>query len=439
MSTTVEKIKRLEQSLQDLERNVVDRITKEDWLDLTIEMVKTGQPHSVNPLDPDIAAGEEESIGLFVAGKLEAMGFEVSKYESQPHRPNIVGVIKGSDPDAPSLMINDHLDTYPAIEVERWDKCNGDPFNATLHGDWLYGRGTSDTRGNLAASLLAVKAIIDQGVRLKGDLVCCYTVDEEKDGPHGSIFMTQTIGLKTDYSITAEPTAWGGESDQWGMNISVANSGHCLIEVKVTGVKSHIWRPDTGLNAITLVSSLVEPLNSMVFKHTKNKLMGHTPPCVCVVRINGGIPGEMQFSPDSCTITLAVVGILPGMTLDSVIADIDAVVGESLSGITAADYHVRQVPDSLFVKGTEAVAENDEPNVSLAKAYEALLGEKPLINRKNAFNDTIRFNEAGINAITFGPGEDGWAPVNEGISVNKSVAAAKIYALTIMNILGVES
>ena len=42
-----------------------------------------------------------------------------------------------------------------------------------------------------------------------------------------------------------------------------------------------------------------------------------------------------------------------------------------------------------------------------------------------------------MNAVTFGPGEDGWAPINEGISIPKSIAATKIYALTIMNMLGV--
>ena len=422
--------------LSDLEQRVIARVHESEWLDLTTEMVRTGQPHSVNPLDPDILAGEEESIALFVAGKLEAMGFEVEKFESQPHRPNVVGRLKGTG-DGPSLMLNDHLDTYPAVEPERWDKCDQNPFKATRHGDWLYGRGTSDTRGNLAASLLAVKAVLDEGVRLKGDLVCCYTVDEEKNGLHGSIYMTKTMGLKTDYSITAEPTAWGGETEDWGMNISVANAGNCLVELTVTGLKSHIWRPDTGVNAITLASTLVEPLNTMSFFHTPAEMMGHTPPCVCVVRINGGLPGEMQFSPDSCTMTLAIVGIMPGMTIDTVIKDITETVGNVLGTSEEVGFTVRQVPDSLFVGGTEPVPEDQEPSLSITKAYQKLLGGTPHINRKNAFNDTIRFREAGMNAVTFGPGEDGWSPINEGISIPKSVAATKIYALAIMSILGV--
>lgn len=425
-----------DKNLSPLERKVIERITEEDWLALTEEMVQTGQPNSVNPLDPDIPSGEEEAIALFVAGKLEAMGFEVSKYESQPRRPNIVGIIKGTG-DGPSLMLNDHLDTYPAVEPDKWDKCDGNPFKATRHGDWLYGRGTSDTRGNLAASLLAVKAIIDEGVELQGDLICCYTVDEEKDGPHGSIFLTKTIGIKADYSITAEPTAWGGDSKNWGMNISAANAGHCLCEITVEGIKSHIWRPDTGINAISVAAEIMPQLNTMTFTHQKTDLMGHTPPCACIVRINGGLPGEMQFSPDSCKLTLAVVGIVPGMTMESVLSDIQSELDRTLRGRNNVKFSVSQVVGSLFVGATEPVGKDEEPILSLTKSYQSLLGTEPEINRKNAFNDTIRFREAGMNAVTFGPGEDGWSPVNEGISITKSVAATKIYALTVMNILGV--
>jgi acetylornithine deacetylase len=81
----------------------------------------------------------------------------------------------------------------------------------------------------------------------------------------------------------------------------------------------------------------------------------------------------------------------------------------------------------------------EEPCRSLRSVYRRLMGREPGVNRKNAFNDTIRFREAGINAVTFGPGEDGWAVDNENISITKSVMATRIYALTIMQILGVRT
>jgi acetylornithine deacetylase len=436
--------------LSDLEARVLSGITEERWLALATELIRTGQPRSGNPLDPDLPPAEEEAISMLVAGKLEAMGMQVSKHSAQPHRPNVLGVLKGRE-GAPSLIFNDHLDTYPAVEPEKWHMTDFDPFKATRHGDLLYARGTSDTRGNLAASLLAVQALVEAGVKLDGTLICCYTVDEERNGSNGSIYMLNEVGLSADYEITAEPTAWGDASKTdasktdtskadtskaWGMNLSIANSGHCLVEVTVTGAKSHIWRPDISINAIMEAAKLLPKLQAMVFSHTPSEFMGHTPPCCSLVRIRAGLPGEMQFSPDTCTITLAVVGIVPGMTLAGIVADIERVAFETFAGSNKPGIDVRQVPGSLFVNATEPVSIEDEPCRSLRAVYRRLMGCEPGVNRKNAFNDTIRFREAGIKAVTFGPGEDGWAVDNENISITKAVMATRIYALTIMQILG---
>jgi formylaminopyrimidine deformylase len=431
--------------LSDLEARVLSGITEERWLALATELIRTGQPRSGNPLDPDLPPAEEEAISMLVAGKLEAMGMQVSKHCAQPHRPNVLGVLRGRE-GAPSLILNDHLDTYPAVEPEKWHMTDFDPFKATRHGDLLYARGTSDTRGNLAASLLAVQALVESGVKLDGTLMCCYTVDEERNGSNGSIYMLNEVGLTADYEITAEPTAWGDvsktdtsktdTSKAWGMNLSIANSGHCLVEVTVRGVKSHIWRPDISINAIMEAAKLLPNLQAMAFSHTPSEFMGHTPPCCSVVRIRGGLPGEMQFSPDTCIITLAVVGIVPGMTLAGIVADIERVAHETFAGSNNLGIDVRQVPGSLFVNATEPVSVEEEPCRSLRAVYRRLMGCEPGVNRKNAFNDTIRFREAGIKAVTFGPGEDGWAVDNENISITKAVMATRIYALTIMQILG---
>ena len=436
--------------LSDLEARVLSAITEERWLALATELIRTGQPRSGNPLDPDLPPAEEEAISMLVAGKLEAMGMQVSKHSAQPHRPNVLGVLRGRE-GAPSLILNDHLDTYPAVEPEKWHMTDFDPFKATRHGDLLYARGTSDTRGNLAASLLAVQALVESGVELDGTLMCCYTVDEERNGSNGSIYMLNEVGLTADYEITAEPTAWGDVSKTdtsktdtfktdtcktWGMNLSIANSGHCLVEVTVRGVKSHIWRPDISINAIMEAAKLLPNLQAMAFSHTPSEFMGHTPPCCSVVRIRGGLPGEMQFSPDTCVITLAVVGIVPGMTLAGIVSDIERVAHETFAGSNNLGIDVRQVPGSLFVNATEPVSVEEEPCRSLRAVYRRLMGCEPGVNRKNAFNDTIRFREAGIKAVTFGPGEDGWAVDNENISITKAVMATRIYALTIMQILG---
>ena len=420
-------------SLTVLEQKVITKITEKSWLDLATDLIRCGQPASGNALDPDLPNGEEEAIAHMVAGELKGMGFEVEMPTKKLRRPNVIGRIKGSD--GPSLMINDHLDTYPVVEPEKWDKTNYDPYNATKHGNLLYARGTSDTRGNLASALLALRAVTSEKIKLKGELIACFTVDEERDGTDGSVYMVKEKNLNPDYSITAEPTAWGGADEPWGMSISTANSGHCLIEIDIKGTKGHIWRPDIVSNPILEAGHLLSDLENMEFEYVPDKFMGHTPPMCSVVRIKGGLKGEIQFSPDTCTITLAVVGIIPGMTLDTVLHDINKVVDSKIGHQNNIHAEVRQLPGSLFVAGTESVSSDEEPVNTLSEVYKIMRGEFPKLNRKNAFNDTIRFREAGINAITFGPGEDGWAADNEWISIPKSIEAAKIYAVTILRLL----
>jgi acetylornithine deacetylase len=329
------------------------------------------------------------------------------------------------------------MDTYPAGDPAACDKTGFDPYRPTRDGDFLYARGTSDTRGNLACILLAVEAIRRAGVALEGTIKCVFTADEEKDGPDGSIFLLDECGLTCDYEITCEPTGWTAPDGSWGMDIAVANSGHFLIEVETRGSKTHIWRPDTGVNAVSEMAALLSVLETCAFTHKPAKRPGGTPPMMTPVRIGGGVAGEMQFTPDLCKAVLAVVGILPGMTQDSVMADVEGAVSafaRQRPGLAAA---VRPYPGALFVSATNELDADAEPAASLIRAYRHILGTTPRDYRKNAFNDTIRFSERGLAAITFGPGEDGWPPVNEYIRIDKAVAATRILALTVLDLLKV--
>jgi acetylornithine deacetylase len=145
----------------------------------------------------------------------------------------------------------------------------------------------------------------------------------------------------------------------------------------------------------------------------------------------------MQFTPDRCKAVFAAVGLLPGMTEKSVLKDVTAVVDSFVGQRPGLSATVSRFPGALFVSGTDELAEDAEPAATLAKAYREVLNEAPRFYRKNAFTDTIRFAERGFAAITFGPGEDGWPPVNEYIRVKKSIAATEILALTIMDLLEV--
>ncbi len=414
-------------------------VTEQRWMSILRELVPAGQPAAENALDPDMPPGREEGVARVVAGRLKDYGLDVEMPMKREGRPNVIGTLQGRRANAPVLILNDHLDTYPAGDPAQWTKTGGDPYRPTRDGDFVYARGTSDTRGNLACTLLAVEALQRADVRLEGTLKCVYTVDEEKDGPDGSIFLLDEYGLRGDYEITCEPTGWTGPDGSWGMGIAVANSGHVLIEIETRGRKTHIWRPDTGVNAVAEMAALICALETVSFSFKPAKLSGGTPPLLTPVRIGGGVSGEMQFTPDRCKVVFAAVGLVPGMTEESVLADVTTLVESFVRQRTGLTARVSRVPGALFVSGTSELAEDAEPAATLARAYREVLKDSPSFYRKNAFNDTIRFAERGFAAITFGPGEDGWPPVNEYIRIEKSIAATEILALTIMDLLRVAS
>jgi acetylornithine deacetylase/succinyl-diaminopimelate desuccinylase-like protein len=424
-------------ALAAIEERVLERITEQAWLDLTCELVPAGQPDAENPLDPDEPPAREEGTALLIADKLEAMGFAVSLPTKREGRPNIVATLSGAEADGPSLILNDHLDTYPAGEWSAWTMTGGHPFRPTRHGDRLYARGTSDTRGNLACTLLAARAIREAGVRLKGTLHCVYTADEERHGPDGAIYLLDDLGLSADATIVCEPTGWTRADGSWGMSIGIANAGNGLVEVETKGIKTHLWRPDTGVNAVAKMAKLLGALEGMSFTHTPARYPGGTPPRTAIIRVQGGVKREMQFTPDRCSAVIAVVGLVPGMTPESVMADIQAVLDREAAADPTLQATARFIPGSLFVDATLEQDPAANPTAALSRAYGRLLGEAPELYRKNAYNDTIRFAERGQAAVTFGPGEDGWPPVNEYIGINKAVAATKILALTVLDLLGV--
>lgn len=421
----------------NLLEDVLSSITEQAWLDLACELIPAGQPEAENPLDPDEGGAREEGAALLIADKLRDIGFAVDFATRTEGRPNVLGLLPGAG-DGPAVMLNDHLDTYPAGDWSAWTMTGGHPFRPTRVGDRLYARGTSDTRGNLACTLLAVKAIRAAGVTLKGDLKCVYTVDEEKNGPDGSIFLMDECGLTADYAIVCEPTGWTKSDGHWGMGIAVANGGHCLLQVETRGAKTHLWRPDTGINAVVSMSKILAKIEALTFTHTPARRAGGTPPRTTVLRVEGGVKREMQFTPDVCRAVVAVVGIVPGMGPESVLADVEAFLARECAADATLDVSVKLYPKSLFVSGTREQDEQGRLVTALSDAYHEILGEAPALYRKNAFNDTIRFAERGLAAVTFGPGEDGWPPINEYVDIPKAVAATKILALTILSLSGIE-
>ena len=155
---------------QDLLEAVWRRIDREELSRFAQDLIRI--PSVYRPEETD---GNEGRVARFVADYLEREGFKVHMEEVAPGRPSVWSVWEGERPGK-TLLFEAHTDVVTEGRAEDWSY---PPFGAVRVGDLIYGRGACDTKGNLAAAVMAVRAIKGSGVPFPGKIILCHPVDEE--------------------------------------------------------------------------------------------------------------------------------------------------------------------------------------------------------------------------------------------------------------------
>lgn len=196
-------------------------------MDVTRLLQEMVRVNSVNPGLTAGAPGEPEMVAL-LRWHLEGLDVDVAVLEGTPGRPTLVATRRGTG-GGRSLMLNAHTDT---VGVEGM----AEPFSGRVEGGRLYGRGSYDMKGGLAAALAAF-AEIARGPALRGDLVLAAVADEE----FASLGTEELLRhVRTDAAIVTEPT---------GLDLCVAHKGFLWVEIRVAGRAAHGSRPDLGIDA----------------------------------------------------------------------------------------------------------------------------------------------------------------------------------------------
>ncbi len=176
----------------------------------------------------------EKPIADFIADWFRRLPVEVIVDEAAPGRPNVVARLRGGE--GPALVYVAHVDTVPA--GEGWSL---DPFGGVLKDGRLYGRGAADMKGGLAATMLAMKQVVEAGLKPKRDFLVCATVDEEGAKMLGAVRLVEK-GLVggDDFVVATEPT---------GLDLVVAHKGVMWYRIETRGKMSHAGTPHVGADA----------------------------------------------------------------------------------------------------------------------------------------------------------------------------------------------
>jgi len=342
-------------------RKVLAEIKEQEVVDFTCQLVRV--PSVVRARIED---GNEEQVALLIAEKLKAMGLKVTVDFVAPHRPNVIAVYSGRLPGK-CLLFEGHTDVVTEGAAEDWEY---PPFAAQVAEDRIYGRGSCDTKGNVAAMIMAVKAIIESGVEFSGKIVLCFPVDEEGMMQGIKHFIRQGWADGVDGAIICEPEE---------NNLCITQKGAMRAVIKTEGKMSHGCMPLAGINPITRLARLIIALDE--FEKQEKARLGMHPllgyPSITPTILASPVQGEPQINvvPKEAMVALDIRTV-PGQE-HTVIKEKIAAIFATLQG---ADPHFRATLDVIEERPWTQIAKDDPLVVAMAEAYEKLTGKTVIYN-----------------------------------------------------------
>jgi succinyl-diaminopimelate desuccinylase len=401
---------------RELLEAVLRRIDREELARFTRELVRI--PSVYRPEDPD---GNEERVARFLADYLKGEGFEVYAQEVAPGRPNVWAIWDDGRPGR-TLLFEAHTDVVTEGRAEDWGH---PPFGAEQVGDRIYGRGACDTKGNLAAAVMAVRAIRDSGAPFSGKLILCHPVDEEGMMAGIKAFIERGHARGIDGAIICEP-----EENQ----LCIKQKGALRVEVTVRGKMAHGAMPFSGVNPVVRAARFVVAVEEL--EREEMERCGEDPflgyPSLTPTILMGPDCGEPQINviPASAYVALDIRTV-PSQSHKELIGRLD----NCLSKLKSEDPNFDA---ELEVIEERPPTENpmEDPLVqAMATAHKELTGEDPRYNGvPGATDGTFLSTWAGIPIVTTGAGDreiphhrDEWASVDELFTTCKLYAATAMY------------
>lgn len=382
---------------------------------------------------------EEGAVADFLAERMSATGMDVQMMTvAHPADPakstrQAIGRLRGAG-GGPTLMFNGHTDVN--VMMPGWTV---DPHRGKFADGWVWGLGAQDDKGGLAAALVAIEAIARAGVKLQGDVLYC-PVATHKLGGTGTRAMLRN-GVRADYCINIE------------------HSANTIGSVIVGSIRVKLRTTTAGLFFRFTPEARTAYLNSI--EQQALCLAAFGPSLVPVAegswlsfKRHPELIGFPMIRHDAihkdhygrwCELVFQVRTV-PGMTLDSVRADVERVLAGIRERHPAFDC-VATIPangpsDPFFMEPTE-LADSHPLVQALAGGYRAATGEAPLIGsveRIGNFGDGNVLHSAGIPSVQFGPGDikryPEWPAPDERVHVDELRTTARTCALATLALCG---
>jgi len=388
---------------------VLEAVDREDAVRLTQEIVRV----------PSVV-GDEGELSDALTERMTRMDYdEVYQQDALPGRRNVIGVVDSGRP-GPTLVLTGHIDTKPVCVG--WDE---DPYSGKIADGRLHGHAVMDMKAGIGGIVAAGDALARCRDRWSGKVLVAGVVDHMGDQIGAIRFFEEH---EADLCILAELT---------DLDIYLGHRGRLYWDITAYGRSAHTCRRHDAVNAVARMAPLIEEIETL-------RLMPEVPDWVAelvgpelytaVGRVYGGLPpGGPSMIPDECTIRVDSRPH-PGMGEEPVrtaLQDrIDAV---------AARYPDTRYEMVLADRKDSYLIERDHPLVeAVDAACHEVLGRPPRYSAGSWLADTASFGKL-VPTVILGPGHDPVYTPNESLGVRDIEAAAEIYTLAAVRLLGGET
>ncbi|MGL5329366.1 MAG: YgeY family selenium metabolism-linked hydrolase [Peptostreptococcaceae bacterium] len=385
---------------------MLNEIRKQELVELCQDLVR-------NPS----YSGEEQGVVEAIERNFEKLGFD--SYFRDEYG-NIIGCIKGNKPGK-KILFDGHIDTVPVPDETKWTV---PPFEGVVKDGKIYGRGTSDMKGQTSAMMAAVAYFAQDTNRdFEGELYVAGVVHEELF--EGIAARKISEAVKPDYVVI-------GESSE--LNLKIGQRGRGEVVVETFGKPSHSANPQKGINAVYKMSKIIERIQQLV--PPTHPVLGDGILVLTDIK-SSPYPGA-SVVPEYCKATFDR-RLLVGETKEAVLAPIQDLLDEMMKEDSELKAKVSYaIGKEMCYTGNVIEGERffpgwlyDENDEFVQAAYQGLknAGIDPEITQYSfCTNGSHYAGEAGIKTIGFGPSRENLAhTIDEHIEIEQLEIGAKGY------------
>lgn len=350
--------------------------------------------------------GNELPAARYLADRMEQFGLDVELQELEENRANVIGRLRGQGEG--HLVFTGHIDVVPP-GGQAWQY---PPFGGDLVDGRIYGRGSADMKGGVAAIVAALASLKHAGFRPAADVIAACTYGEEA-GMVGAKGMTERRSLEgSRYLVVAEPSDLG---------VYVGEKGVLWVTVRAFGRTAHGSMPQLGINAISYIARLIPQLEEYPFPYDESPLLGK--PTLSVNVIEGG--NKTNVVPDVAEIAIDMRTV-PGQDHGHIVQQIRDM-AESLARSFHPDLRI-----DVEVVQDQAPLETDRGDrlVNAIVQSVTVVRGAPEVGGVPYGTDAAYLGPGfSIPMVICGPGAAGMAhQPNESVEVEQLVQATQIYA-----------